>query len=88
MKNKQHHKLPLYLHCPHLCDPLFIDDHTMIIKSIGKKGDYVCECTGCGLEATGNYKKHWMPPSVGRALMEYLPGIILRHTQGGFVYEQ
>lgn len=87
MKN-QNYKLPLYTHCPHLCDPGFIDDHTMEIKSISKTGEVLCECTGCGLEYQGNYKKHWMPLSVGRALISRLPGIILKKTLGGFVYDR
>ena len=63
-------KLPLFLHEPHMCDPDFDDNHSYVIKKVQKDGGIVAECTGCGIEWQGNFKKHWIPRSVAKVLKE------------------
>ncbi len=81
-------KLPLFLHKPHLCDPLFKGDHTYRIMKITLNGDVLSECTGCGINWNGNYKKHWVPKAVGLALMQVRSDIVLKMSRlgDGYVY--
>ncbi|MEK6553542.1 MAG: hypothetical protein AABZ54_08860 [Bacteroidota bacterium] len=81
-------KLPLFLHKPHLCDPLFKGSHTYKIRKISLKGAVFAECSGCGIAWNGNYKIYWIPKAVGLALMQARSDIVLKLSRigDGYVY--